>query len=113
MTPTAVGLNPIDDEALDLLQDGNQRYYGNGPFSAPGPKTIWGLPRMVSESVPVGTAIVADWRQAVLWDREATSILITESHKDWFARNLVGVRAEMRAGFGLLRPAGFCIASLA
>ena len=112
VNPTAVGLNPVDDEALDLLQDGNSRYYGNGPFGAPGPKTIWGLPRLVSESVPVGQAIVADWKQAVLWDREQTSILITEAHKDWFARNLVAVRAEMRAGFGLLRPAGFCIADL-
>lgn len=109
--PTAVGINPADDEALDLLQDGNSRYYGGGPFGT-GPSTIWGLPRLVTESVPAGTAVVADWKQAVLWDREQTSILITEAHKDWFARNLVAVRAEMRAGFGILRPAGFVITDL-
>lgn len=109
--PTAVGINPVDDEALDLLQDGNDRYYGGGPFGT-GPSTIWGLPRLVTESVPAGTAVVADWRQAVLWDREQTSILMTEAHKDWFSRNLVAVRAEMRAGFGLLRPAGFVITDL-
>jgi hypothetical protein len=109
--PTAVGINPVDDEALDLLQDGNDRYYGGGPFGT-GPSTIWGLPRLVTESVPAGTAVVADWKQAVLWDREQTSILMTEAHKDWFSRNLVAVRAEMRAGFGLLRPAGFVITDL-
>lgn len=109
--PNAVGLNPADDEALDLLQDGNNRYYGSGPFNT-GPNTIWGLPRLVTESIPAGTAIVADWKQAVLWDREQTSVMITEAHKDWFARNLVAVRAELRAAFGLLRPAGFVIADL-
>jgi HK97 family phage major capsid protein len=109
--PTAVGLNPVDDEALDLLKDTTNRFFGNGPFGT-GPSTIWGLPRLVTESIPAGTAVVADWRQAVLWDREQTSILMTEAHKDWFARNLVAVRAEMRAAFGLLRPAGFVITDL-
>lgn len=109
--PNAVGLNPADDEALDLLKDTTGRYFGSGPFGT-GPSTIWGLPRVVSESIPSGTAIVADWRQAVLWDREQTSVMMTEAHKDWFARNLVAVRAELRAAFGLLRPAGFVIADL-
>ena len=109
--PTAVGINPADDEGLDLLQDGNSRFYGGGPFGT-GPSTIWGLPRLVTESVPAGTAVVADWRQAVLWDRQQTSVMVTEAHKDWFARNLVAVRAELRAAFGLLKPAGFVICDL-
>jgi HK97 family phage major capsid protein len=109
--PTAVGISPATDEELDLLQDANDRYYGGGPFNA-GPSTIWGLPRFVSETVPDGTAIVADWRQAVLWDREQTNIMVAEAHKDWFARNLVAVRAELRAAFGILRPQAFVVADL-
>jgi HK97 family phage major capsid protein len=109
--PNAVGLHPADDEMLDLLQDDLGRYLGQGPWSS-GPNTVWGLPRYVSEAIVEGTAVVADWKQAVLWDREQTTVAITEAHKDWFARNLVALRAELRAAFGILRPAGFVIADL-
>jgi hypothetical protein len=109
--PTAVGLNPADDEALDLAKDSQNRYYGNGPFGA-GPSTIWGLPRIVSEAFPAGTAVVADWRFAVLWDREQATVSATDSHADFFIRNLVAVLAELRAAFGVIRPPAFVIADL-
>lgn len=109
--PNAVGLNPADDEALDLAKDLQNRYYGLGPFGT-GPATIWGYPRVVSEAVPVGFAIVADWRFAALWDREAATISVTDSHNDFFIRNLIAVLAELRAAFGVIRPAAFVIADL-
>lgn len=109
--PNAVGLNPADDEALDLLQDTTGRYFGSGPFGT-GPSTIWGLPRVVSAAIPVGYAVVADWRQAVLWDREQATISVSDSHEDFFTRNLVAVLGEARAAFGILRPTAFCIADL-
>jgi HK97 family phage major capsid protein len=109
--PTAVALHPTDDEGLDLAKDSQNRYYGNGPFGT-GPSTIWGLPRVVTEAVPVGNAIVADWRFAALWDREDAIITATDSHKDFFVRNLIAVLAELRAAFGIIRPAAFVIADL-
>lgn len=109
--PTAVALNPADDEALDLAKDTTNRYYGAGPFGT-GPSTIWGYPRIVTEAVPAGTAIVADWRFAALWDREQTTISVTDSHADFFIRNLVAILAEMRAAFGVIRPSAFVIADL-
>lgn len=108
---TAVALHPLDDEALDLAKDAQQRYYGLGPFGT-GPSTIWGRRRIVSEAVPAGTAIAADWRFAVLWDREQASISVSDSHSDFFIRNLVAVLAELRAAFGLIRPAAFVICDL-
>jgi hypothetical protein len=108
---TGVALHPTDDEALDLAVDGQSRFFGNGPFGA-GPSTIWGYPRAVSEAIPAGTAIVADWRYAALWDREAATIAVSDSHADFFIRNLVAVLAELRAAFGVIRPAAFVIADL-
>lgn len=110
--PTAVLINPEDDERVDLLQDGEDRYYGAGPF-AMGPPTLWGLPRVVSEATPAGTAIVGDFRKAVLWDREQATISITDSHSDFFIRNLVAVLAEERVAFGVIRPSAFCEVDLA
>jgi HK97 family phage major capsid protein len=110
-TASAYLLNPEDNERIDLALDGNQRFYGNGPFGI-GPDVLWGLPRVESEAVPVGTGIVGDFRQAVLWDREQSGIQVSDSHADFFIRNLVAILAEMRAAFGILRPKAFVIMDL-
>jgi hypothetical protein len=54
-----------------------------------------------------GVAVVADWRLAVLWDRMRVSISVSNQHSDFFIRNLIAILAEMRAAFGVLRPAAF------
>lgn len=105
-TPTAYLFNPEDNERIDLAKDGNDRFYGNGPFGL-GPDVLWGLPRLESEAVPVGTGIVGNFRMAVLWDREQAGITVSDSHADFFIRNLVAILAEMRAAFGILRPSAF------
>lgn len=104
--PNAYLINPEDDERIDLARDGEQRFFGNGPFAL-GPNTLWGLPRVVSEAVPAGTAICGDFRRAVLWDREQANISVTDSHADFFIRNLIAVLAEERVAFGVVRPAAF------
>ena len=66
---------------------------------------MWGLPVIESEFVPEGTAFVGDFRQMVIWDREETTIRATDSHSDFFIRNMVAILGELRAAFGVLRPA--------
>jgi HK97 family phage major capsid protein len=111
-TPTAYVMNPIDWENIELMQDANDQFYSQGPFSMMTPR-LWGLPVVESEAVTAGTAWVADWRHAVLWDREQASVQVTDSHADFFVRNLVAILAEMRAAFGVLRPAAFVKVTLA
>lgn len=104
--PTAYLLNPEDWERIDLLRDGENRFYGAGPFAMTNP-TLWGLPVVESEAVPVGTGLVGDFRRAVLWDREQASITVSDSHADFFVRNLIAVLAEERLAFGVTRPSAF------
>jgi len=110
--PTAYVLNPIDWENIELKRDGNERFYGGGPFALT-PNTLWGLPVVESEAVPQGTGWVADWRMGIVWDREQASIQATDAHADFFIRNLVAILAEMRAAFAVLRPAAFVKITLA
>jgi len=105
--PTAFVFNPIDWENIELTRDTNKQFYGGGPF-AQAPNTLWGLPVVESEAVAAGTGWVADWRMGIIWDREQASIQASDSHQDYFIRNLVAILAEQRAGFGVLRPAAFC-----
>jgi HK97 family phage major capsid protein len=104
--PNAYVLHPTDWETIDLLQDNEARYYFGGP-SAMGSPRLWGLPVVETEAQTVGQGHVADWRLAVLWDRQAAQILVSDSHSDFFIRNLIAILAELRAAFGVLRPAAF------
>lgn len=104
--PTAYLMNPLDWENIELMRNENGDFYGAGPFALTS-RTLWGLPVVSSEAVAPGTAWVADWNWAVLYDREQASVQATDSHADFFVRNMVAVLAEMRAAFAILRPQAF------
>jgi HK97 family phage major capsid protein len=109
--PTAYVMNPLDWEKVDLAQDNEARYYYGGPMN-PGNPRLWGLPVVESEGMTEGTCVVADWKLAILWDRMQTAISMSNSHADFFIRNLIAILAEMRAAFGVIRPAAFVICDL-
>lgn len=99
----AILVSPEDDEEIDLMQDGQQRFYGQGPFGM-GPATLWGRPRVVSELLEPGTFILGDFKQVALLDREGLSVLAFNQHKDYAQRNLTYVRAELRAAQVIWKP---------
>jgi HK97 family phage major capsid protein len=99
--------NPADLETLDLLQDNEARFYFGGPSGGGSAMPLWNLPVIETEAVPAGTGYVGDFRKAVLWDREQATIQVTDSHLDFFVRNLVAILAEMRAAFGVIQPSAF------
>ena len=101
-------VHPTDAAIIDERKDGVNRYLGNGPFNM-GPNTLWGLPRVESESVPVGHAIVGAFKVGgTVFQREGTTIFASDSHADFFVRNLVAVLAEERLGLAVFFPAAFC-----
>lgn len=102
VNPTGWLLHPDDDEAIDLLQDKNDRYYGNGPFGL-GPNNLWSIPRVWSNECTPGQAFLGDFSTAVLYDREAASIQ-TGTIDDQFIRNMLTVLAETRVAFAVWEP---------
>ena len=109
--PNAWVLNPEDWEAIELTKDGENRYYYGGPLVS-GPKPLWGIPVVESEAIPQGTGLLGDFRKAIIWDRQRTTIQISDSHEDFFIRNMIAILAEMRAAFGVIRPSAFCLVAL-
>jgi HK97 family phage major capsid protein len=106
VNPSAIVMNPSDVETVDLAQDANDRFYGMGPFGI-GPRTLWGVPVVEDESQPAGFALLGDFSKAVIWDREQTTVTMTDSHEDFFVRNLVAILAEERVAFAVTRPKAF------
>lgn len=104
--PTAYVMNPLDWQNIELMRNDNGDFYGQGPFSLTAAR-VWGLPVVESEAVAQGTAWVAAWNWGTIYDREQASVQATDSHADFFVRNMVAILAEMRAAFAILRPAAF------
>lgn len=110
-TPTATGMHPNDWETIDLMKDGEDRYYYGGP-SVIGMPRLWGLPVFECEDFTEGQSITAEWRLAMLWLREDASLSFSDSHADFFVRRLVAMMAALRGAFDLIRPAAFVITDL-
>lgn len=106
VNPSAYVFSPEDVEQIDLARDLEGRFYAGGPFAA-GQRTLWGIPYLASESMPTGRGLLGDFKKAVLWDREQTTVTMTDSHADFFIRNLVAILAEERVAFAVTRATAF------
>lgn len=109
-TPTAIVMHPNDwySTGFLLAKDSTGRYLiGDPAQSLDATSALWGLRVVVSEAMTENTALVGDFRQAVVADRQQSAIYVTDSHKDWFGRNLLAILAEERLGFGVLDPKAF------
>lgn len=118
VVPNGILMNPSDTETVDLVRDnsggaGTGQFMGGGPFAQGAVKTLWGVPVVESEAIAAGSALVGDFRKAVLWDREQASVTMTDSHADFFTRNLVAILGEERVAFAVTRPTAFVEAALA
>lgn len=103
----AVLVSPGTAERIDLLQMSTGQFFGGGPFGPSNP-TIWRQPIVEVPGLPDSTVMVGDFSTAVVWDREDATITATDSHLDFFTRNLVAILTESRAAFGVLDPALIC-----
>jgi HK97 family phage major capsid protein len=124
--PNAVGIHPTDYEAVRLVREtaavanvsgGAAGNAGSGQYLMGDPLvgdnvTLWGLRPVVSAAFTQGLPVVGDWTQMVMWLREGTQVLASDSHMDFFIRNLVAILAEFRAAVAVLAPAAFCTAAL-
>lgn len=109
--PNAVVFHPNDwfSTGFLLAKDSNGNYIlGDPRASVEQLNQIWGLQVVVTEAMTENTALVGDFRQAVLWEREGIDVLVSDQHADFFTRNLLAILAEMRAAFGVLDPEAFC-----
>lgn len=119
-------MHPANWLTARLLRDGSGgtigRFYGGGPFTAAygGPQgpsnafvdTLWGKRVVLSAVVGSGTALVGSFGQgAHIWRRGGVSVEASNSHSDYFQRNLTALRAESRLALGLYRPSSFTAVS--
>ena len=109
--PTAMVIHPNDwySAGFLLAKDSQLKYLIGDPRAGLDQlNALWGLTVVVSDAITENTALVGDFRYAVLWEREGVNVMVSDQHADFFIRNLLAILAEMRAAFGVLDPQAFC-----
>lgn len=111
-SPDAMVINPLDWYSADFLlaKDGVTGGYliGDPRASVDQLNQLWGLRVVVTDAQPENTALVGDFRWAMRWAREGVSISVSDSHSDFFIRNLLAILGERRDAFGVLDVQAFC-----
>jgi HK97 family phage major capsid protein len=108
----AILMNPADWGLIRLVRDASGAsaatgQYMFGPPSQVGADQIWGKRVVLDPTIASGHALVGDFSQAILYTREGIQVLATDSHSDFFIRNIVVVLAEGRWAFAVPRPTAF------
>ena len=108
LMPDAVVMNPKDwaDTVLTKTPQGN--YLTAGPFAPIQSAQMWGLPVAVTPSVVVATSVVGAFSTASqVFRKGGIRVEASNSHQDFFIKNLVAIRAEERLALAVYRPGAF------
>lgn len=102
--PNLVVMNPRDFfEDVQIQKDDEGRYLFGDPTSPQGP-ILWNATVVRTSAMPQGTGMVLDTSTTTVLDREQLSVVLSNSHADFFVRNLVAILGEIRAGLEVLDP---------
>ena len=112
--PTGIVLNPNDwwSSRFMLAKNAQNEYLLGNPANMTEPR-LWGLPVVVTNTMPAGSFMVLDAaRTGYIADREDAIVRISESHGDYFVRNLVVLLVEERLAIVIQLGAAMVYGSL-
>jgi hypothetical protein len=58
--------------------------------------------------LPAGMSVMGVWREFAVWMHEGLSIALSDSHDDYFIKNLVAILAEFACAAGAMETVAFC-----
>lgn len=109
LEPDALLINPVDFWTMAVTKSvgGDGGYFSGGPYAAAS-RNPWGLRSVVTTAVAPGTPIVGAFSTgATVWRKGGLTVEASNSHADYFRKNLTAIRAEERLALAVYRPAAF------
>ena len=105
--PSGVVVNPNDWEDIQLAKGTDLRYIWLSVPTGTG-QQFFLLPVVVTNAINIGEALVGSFALgSTIWDREQVTVRVSESHSDFFIKNLVAILAEERLCQTIYRPDSF------
>jgi HK97 family phage major capsid protein len=113
LEPDGLVVHPNDWQDIRLGKDANQQYYGGGPFTGQygvngiAPDSLWGLRVVITPTIAQNTALVGSFAAATqVFRKGGITVESSNSHNDFFQKNLTAIRAEERLALAVYRPGG-------
>lgn len=104
---TGIVMHPFAWEDVELAKNGDKSYLYGSPAGSLSPR-IWGVPVAPSQSIDEDDFLVGNFVMgAQLRDREDAVIRVTDSHDDFFIRNMWVILAEERVAMQIFYPNAF------
>lgn len=106
--PDGIVMNPADWGTTILTKGPQGQYYTPGPFAPIQSQTLWGLPVATTPAIDAGVSLVGAFQQAAqIFRKGGIRVEASNSHQDFFVKNLVAIRAEERLALAVYRPGAF------
>jgi len=107
--PDGLVMHPADwGDVVITKATGGGQYLGANPFAPVQVRTLWGLRVVVTTQIPMGVALVGAFGTMAQWfSKGGISVDMSNSHDDFFIKNLVAIRAEERGALAVYRPSAF------
>jgi HK97 family phage major capsid protein len=109
LPPDVLVINPNDLEDVELEKGIDGHYmFAQQMVSAAGVTQLWRLQVVETSAIEEGHALVGSFRLgAIIWDRQQAEVSISDQNRDWWEKNLLGIRVEERLALSLTRPSAF------
>ena len=105
--PSGVVVNPNDWEDIQLAKGTDETYIWLSVPTGTGTQFFL-VPVVVTNAINAGEALVGSFALgSTIWDREQVTVRVSESHSDYFTKNLVAILAEERICQTIYRPDSF------
>ena len=100
-------LHPVDWYTAMLLKDTTNRYLFSNPQDMVQPR-IWAKPVVASQTMTQGKFLCGAFNLgAQIWDREGSTVRISENVASHFIQNMVAILAEERLALTVYRTTAF------
>ena len=109
--PNGIVMNPTTFALVVGEASPNAGYYlGPGAFQETPALRFWGLPVVASAQMPAGEALVGAFSTAAtLFRKDGVQTQASNSHADYFVRDVTAIRCEIRAALAIYQPAAFAV----
>ena len=106
-------LNPTDWTDIELMKTTDNAYLFTNPQAGATPR-LWGKPVVETNTMTAGDFLTGGFSMgATLWDREQTTVRLSEHHSDNFIKGLITLLVEERVALTVGRPEAFITGTLA
>lgn len=109
LEPDSIVIDPLGWQNILLSKaSGTGNYFANGPFADATNPSLWGKRVAITPAMASLTALVGAFQQGgQIFRKGGITVEASNSHADFFQRNLTAIRAEERLALAVYRPGAF------